>query len=81
MPFSFHSHSGEFCKHASGTLEEVVQAAILAKFRVYGLTEHVPRYRLEDKYPEEVCWVFSFLKIHSDSDASLLNGILGVPID
>ena len=54
MPFSFHSHSGQFCKHASGTLEDVVQAAIRAKFRVYGLTEHVPRYRLEDKYPEEV---------------------------
>jgi len=53
MPFSFHSHSGEFCKHASGTLEEVVQAAVRLKFRIYGLTEHVPRYRLEDRYPEE----------------------------
>ena len=60
MPFSHHSHSGQFCKHAKGTLEEVVQEAIRQKFRVYGLTEHVPRYRVEDLYPEEVC-------IHSDS--------------
>ncbi|KAL1922309.1 uncharacterized protein VTP21DRAFT_9848 [Calcarisporiella thermophila] len=54
MPFSFHSHSGQFCRHAKGTLEEVVLAAIQKGFRVYGLTEHVPRYRTCDLYPEEV---------------------------
>ncbi|KAL1742421.1 polymerase/histidinol phosphatase-like protein [Schizophyllum fasciatum] len=53
MPFSHHSHSGQFCKHASGSLEEVVQEAILQKFQVFCLTEHVPRYREEDLYPEE----------------------------
>ena len=55
MPFSHHSHSGQFCKHASGTLEEVVLEAIRQRFTVYGLSEHVPRYRLQDLYPEEVC--------------------------
>jgi len=55
MPFSHHSHSGQFCRHASGTLEEVVLVAIRQGFELYGLTEHVPRYRLEDLYPEEVC--------------------------
>ncbi|KAG8734816.1 histidinolphosphatase [Ceratobasidium sp. 414] len=54
MRASHHSHSGQFCKHAVGTLEEVVQAAIRGGFEVYGLTEHVPRYRSEDLYPEEV---------------------------
>jgi len=54
MPFSHHSHSGQFCKHASGNLEDVVREAIRQGFEVYGLTEHVPRYRLEDLYPEEV---------------------------
>lgn len=54
MPFSHHSHSGQFCRHASGTLEEVVLEAIKQGFEVYGLTEHVPRYRLDDLYPEEV---------------------------
>ena len=54
MPYSHHSHSGQFCKHAVGTLEEVVQEAIRQGFEVFGLTEHVPRYREEDLYPEEI---------------------------
>lgn len=54
MPYSHHSHSGQFCKHAAGTLEDVVREAIRQCFDVYGLTEHVPRYRLADLYPEEV---------------------------
>lgn len=53
MPYSHHSHSGQFCKHATGSLEEVVLEAIRRKFKVYGLSEHVPRYRKEDLYPEE----------------------------
>jgi histidinol-phosphatase (PHP family) len=55
MPHSHHSHSGQFCKHASGQLEEVVLEAIRQGFQVYGLTEHAPRYRPRDLYPEEVC--------------------------
>jgi len=54
MPHSHHSHSGQYCKHASGLLEEVVQEAIRQRFQIYGLTEHVPRYREVDLYPEEV---------------------------
>ena len=54
MPYSHHSHSGQYCKHASGLLEEVVQEAIRQHFQIYGLTEHVPRYREVDLYPEEV---------------------------
>ncbi|KAG0696186.1 Polymerase/histidinol phosphatase-like protein [Suillus ampliporus] len=53
MPYSHHSHSGQFCRHALGSLEEVVSEAIKQRFEVYGLTEHVPRYRVEDLYPEE----------------------------
>lgn len=69
MPHSHHSHSGQFCKHASGLLEDVVLEAIRQGFEIYGLTEHVPRYRLEDLYPEEVhnmfvssCTCLTFLK-------------------
>lgn len=54
MTVSHHSHSGEFCCHAKGTLEEVVQAAIEQGFTTFGLSEHVPRYRVQDLYPEEV---------------------------
>lgn len=53
MPHSHHSHSGQFCKHAVGTLQDVVREAINQGFETYGLTEHVPRYRPQDLYPEE----------------------------
>jgi histidinol-phosphatase (PHP family) len=56
MPFSHHSHSGQFCKHAKDTLEEVVQTAIARGMRTFALTEHMPR-DVEDFYPEEV-WKF-----------------------
>jgi histidinol-phosphatase (PHP family) len=50
MPwFSFHGgHSGQFCRHAKGQLEQVVLRAIEAGFTHYGLSEHSPRYRTED---------------------------------
>ena len=52
MPFSHHSHSGQFCGHAANTLEEVVQQAISKGMLVFCLTEHIPRERI-DFYPEE----------------------------
>jgi HisJ family histidinol phosphate phosphatase len=54
MPHSHHSHSGQFCKHAIGSLEDIIKEALNQGFEVYGLTEHVPRYRVKDLYPEEV---------------------------
>jgi histidinol-phosphatase (PHP family) len=50
MPwFSYHGgHSGQFCRHAKGGLEQVVLRAIEAGFTHYGLSEHSPRYRTED---------------------------------
>jgi histidinol-phosphatase (PHP family) len=53
MPFSHHSHSGQFCAHATGQLEEMVEQAVAKKFKVFALTEHMPR-GIEDFYPEEV---------------------------
>ena len=52
MPFSHHSHSGEFCGHATNTLEEVVQTAIARGMTTFCLTEHVHRERI-DFYPGE----------------------------
>ncbi|KAH8709983.1 histidinol-phosphatase [Phaeosphaeriaceae sp. PMI808] len=43
MPYSHHSHSGQFCGHAKNTLEEVVQTAIAKGFHTFALTEHMPR--------------------------------------
>lgn len=55
MPwFSYHGgHSGQFCRHAKGELEAVVERAIAAGFSHYGLSEHCPRYRDEDLFPGE----------------------------
>jgi len=58
MTISHHSHSGEFCLHAKGTLVEVIEEAIRQGFTTFGLSEHVPRYKLEHLYPEEVRSVF-----------------------
>ncbi|KAL6710907.1 hypothetical protein ACN47E_006782 [Coniothyrium glycines] len=53
MPYSHHSHSGQFCGHAKDTLEEVVQGAIAKGFHTFALTEHIPR-PYKDFYPEEI---------------------------
>ena len=63
MPYSHHSHSGQFCKHAADTLEDIVAEAIRQGFRVFGLSEHVPRYRTSDLYPEEVRRTNCFLRV------------------
>lgn len=53
MPFSHHSHSGQFCPgHAQDSLEDVIKAAIAKKMQVFALTEHMPRHE-QDWYPEE----------------------------
>lgn len=52
MPWSHHSHSGQFCGHANSTLESVVQTAIARGMTVLCLTEHMPRNAI-DFYPEE----------------------------
>lgn len=52
MPFSHHSHSGQFCGHATNTLEEVVQTAIKLRMSTFCMTEHIARQEI-DFYPEE----------------------------
>jgi histidinol-phosphatase (PHP family) len=65
---SHHSHSGgqssqpvyrsnlmtEFCKHAVDSLEDVILEAIRQQFDTFALTEHMPRDKSSDLYPEEV---------------------------
>jgi histidinol-phosphatase (PHP family) len=52
--FSYHGgHSGQYCRHAKGQLEPVIVAAIEAGFTHYGLSEHCPRYREQDRYADE----------------------------
>ncbi|KAL8967384.1 MAG: hypothetical protein Q9197_005460 [Variospora fuerteventurae] len=53
MPYSHHSHSGEFCGHAQDTLKAIIDAAVEKKMQVFALTEHMPREQ-QDLYPEEI---------------------------
>lgn len=46
-------HSGEFCDHAEGMLEDLVRAAIDQGFTAYGITEHGPRAEDQFLYKEE----------------------------
>ncbi|KAH0114511.1 hypothetical protein KCU82_g23822, partial [Aureobasidium melanogenum] len=52
MPHSHHSHSGQFCAHATCTLEDMIQQAISLNMDTFSLTEHIPRHAT-DLYPEE----------------------------
>ncbi|KAF3932582.1 Histidinol-phosphatase [Dactylellina cionopaga] len=54
MPFSHHSHSGQFCAHAKDTLEQCILQAISKNLRTFCLTEHMPRADPRDLYPEEI---------------------------
>jgi len=54
MPFSHHSHSGQFCDgHARDSLEDIILTAISKGMQVFALTEHMPRHDV-DRYPEEL---------------------------
>ena len=46
-------HSGEFCEHAEGRLEDVLKAAVTAGYHTFGVTEHAPRTELRFLYPTE----------------------------
>lgn len=46
-------HSGQFCSHATDTLEEIVATYIRKGFSWLGITEHTPPIGEEFLYPEE----------------------------
>jgi histidinol-phosphatase (PHP family) len=46
-------HSGQFCCHASDSLEEIVQAYIAQGFAWVGITEHSPPPQARFLYPDE----------------------------
>ncbi len=46
-------HSGQFCHHATDTLEEIIQLYIAKKFPWVGITEHAPAISEELLYPDQ----------------------------
>ncbi|HZP79993.1 MAG TPA: histidinol-phosphatase [Chthonomonadaceae bacterium] len=59
-------HSGEFCDHADGTLEEILEAAVAAGYRTFGVSEHVPRSQARFLYSEERQRGWDVAKITAD---------------
>ena len=54
QPVSVHGgHSGQFCNHASDTLEEIIRAYIDKGYPWVGITEHMPPVSDAFVYPEE----------------------------
>ncbi|ODQ63798.1 histidinol phosphate phosphatase H [Nadsonia fulvescens var. elongata DSM 6958] len=51
---SHHSHSGQYVQHAKDTLDQVVNRAIDMGFKQFCLTEHIPRDKETELYPEEI---------------------------
>jgi histidinol-phosphatase (PHP family) len=47
-------HSGQFCHHATNTLEEIIQQYIRKKFPWVGITEHVPAIKDDLRYPDQI---------------------------
>lgn len=53
-PVSVHGgHSGQFCHHATDTLEEIIQLYITKKFSWVGITEHTPAISEALLYPDQ----------------------------
>jgi histidinol-phosphatase (PHP family) len=59
-------HSGDFCDHAVGTLDEMLEAAIAAGYDTFGVSEHAPRGDARFLYPEEIALGWDVAKTEND---------------
>ena len=59
-------HSGEFCEHAAGSLEEVLEAAVAAGYDTFGVSEHAPRCEARFLYPTEKEKGFTIERLEED---------------
>jgi histidinol-phosphatase (PHP family) len=62
-------HSSEFCDHATGTLRELLEAAVARGLHTYGVAEHAPRYEERHLYPEEIEMGWDIAKLVADFEA------------
>ncbi|MDX9975940.1 MAG: histidinol-phosphatase [FCB group bacterium] len=62
-------HSGEFCKHAQGTLRDILDAAVAYGYHTFGVTEHAPRAEMRFLYPEEIALGYDPARLHAEFDA------------
>lgn len=62
-------HSGAYCDHASGTLEETLDAAVAAGYRTFGVSEHAPRMGDHLLYEEERAMGWDVARLEANFEA------------
>lgn len=62
-------HSGEFCDHATGTLREILEAAVAQGYHTFGVSEHAPRLGAQYLYKNEIEMGWDVLKLIRDFQA------------
>jgi histidinol-phosphatase (PHP family) len=62
-------HSGAYCDHATGSLTEVLDAAVAFGYSTFGVTEHAPRVHEKFLFEEEIRRGWSIAKLAEMFDA------------
>lgn len=59
-------HSAAFCEHATGSLREILQAALSHGFDTFGITEHAPRTEARFLYASERAKGYSVTRLQQE---------------
>jgi histidinol-phosphatase (PHP family) len=62
-------HSTEFCDHGSGTLREILEAAVDRGFSIFGVAEHAPRFEERHVFAEERAMGWGLDRLHANFEA------------
>ncbi|MCY3775490.1 MAG: histidinol-phosphatase [Candidatus Aminicenantes bacterium] len=62
-------HSGAFCDHAEGTLQQILEAAVAQQMSVFGISEHAPRLGERFLYTREIELGWDVAKLERDFQA------------
>lgn len=62
-------HCGAYCEHATGSLQEILDAAVAEQFSIYGLTEHAPRLDAGCLFESEVEKGYDVARLEAEFEA------------
>lgn len=62
-------HSGAFCDHAEGTLQQILESAVAQQMSVFGISEHAPRLGERFLYTREIELGWDVSKLERDFQA------------
>ncbi|KAK6463357.1 histidinolphosphatase [Scheffersomyces coipomensis] len=73
MVHSHHSHSGDYVSHAVDSLDSIVELASKKGFKIFCLTEHMPRLDAKFLYPEELDKNYTTRELDNDFERYLVH--------